>query len=190
MFKLDQKPTNVPKIRRLVAYLLDVYIGTLVMLLPIVYFWMQQTKDIDSVSTLDLWKFANKLGVDNAIIFGLIGVLFAFIYYIIIPIIWQGQTVGKKIMKLRIVNIDDSNVKTNTIIVRQLIGIIILEGFLYSVSDLIRNIISLYFKINITGIGLYIAIFITIISIILLYKGKSNRMLHDYIAKTKVIYEN
>ncbi len=187
MFKLDQQASNVSKTKRLMAYIIDFYLGSLILLFPMVYIWMLKMHDLDSISKLNIWTFADNFNKSTTISVGVIGIILACLYYWLIPYFCDGQSLGKKIMKIKVVALNNQKATLLQLFIREIIGIIILEGYLYSVSGMIRNIISIAFKINLTGIGSYIAIFFTIGSIVLLFMAKSQRMLHDYLAKTKVI---
>lgn len=84
-----------------------------------------------------------------------------FMYYLIIPVIWSGFTVGKRAVGIKIVRIDGKKVGIGTTIKRY-----ILASLVYAVTLGIAIIISSFM------IGL----------------RKDKRSIHDLIAGTQVIY--
>ncbi|USG67664.1 RDD family protein [Brevibacillus ruminantium] len=45
------------------------------------------------------------------------------LYHVLVPIFWNGYTIGKKIMGIRIVNLDHSDVRFGTMLLRVVIGL-------------------------------------------------------------------
>jgi uncharacterized RDD family membrane protein YckC len=84
------------------------------------------------------------------------------LYVIIIPIVWYGYTIGKKLMGIRIVRVDGEKLGIGTMLLRQLVG-----GILYAFTFGIAIIVSAFM------IGL----------------RSDNRSLHDLIAGTYVTSE-
>jgi len=83
------------------------------------------------------------------------------IYSLLVPVIWTGYTVGKRILGIRIVHLDDTDISFWTMIKRDLI-----TGLVY-------------------GLTLGIAI---IISAIMVGIREDKRAIHDFIAGTYVSY--
>jgi uncharacterized RDD family membrane protein YckC len=83
------------------------------------------------------------------------------IYSILIPIIWYGYTVGKRIMKIRIVKVDGSKLGIGAMLMRVLVA-----GLIYIVTLGIAAIVSAFM------VGL----------------RQDKRSLHDLIAGTYVTY--
>lgn len=83
------------------------------------------------------------------------------IYAWIVPFLWSGYTIGKKIVGIRIVKIDGSNVDIWTMLKREIIG-----GLVYALTF---------------GIG-------TIVSICMVALREDKRAIHDFIAGTYVTY--
>lgn len=83
------------------------------------------------------------------------------IYSLLVPVIWTGYTVGKKILGIRIVKLDETDVDFWTMIKRDLIA-----GLIY-------------------GLTLGIAI---IISVIMVGIREDKRAIHDFIAGTYVSF--
>ncbi|MGN7396530.1 RDD family protein [Peribacillus frigoritolerans] len=103
-----------------------------------------------------------------AIIFGVItgdwenenfSTLFNFLYMVIVPILWYGYTVGKRIMGIRIVRMDGKKLGIGTMLLRYLVAALV-----YAIT---------------LGIGFIVSAFMVGIR-------KDHRSIHDFIAGTYV----
>lgn len=183
----DDRPSTVNLSKRFGAYLIDWFLGALIMMFPICLLWLSGTHDMDNMSSVNLFKIAASMSYSQAYLAAFLGIVFALFYYVVIPWkIFPGQTLGKRAMGFKIVKMDESNPDLATLVVRQIIGIMILEGCLYNVSNLWHSLLSLLTGLNFTGILLYEGIIVSVVSALIGMKFVSHRMLHDYIAKTKV----
>ncbi|MGJ9386206.1 RDD family protein [Salipaludibacillus sp. CF4.18] len=81
------------------------------------------------------------------------------LYYLILPVIWYGYTVGKRALGIRIARIDGAKVGITTLFLRHL-----LAGIVYAVT---------------LGIGV-------IVSAFMVGMRKDSRAIHDFIAGTYV----
>ncbi|MGG2063859.1 RDD family protein [Bacillus sp. S14(2024)] len=82
------------------------------------------------------------------------------LYYLIVPIVWGGFTVGKKAVDIRIVRIDGKNITIWTTLKRYLLG-----GIVYGITF---------------GIGVIVSAFMVALR-------QDKRSIHDFIAGTKVV---
>lgn len=89
---------------------------------------------------------------------GVQGIL-EFLYMLIVPVIWVGYTIGKRITGIRIVKVDGSNVTIGTMLMRTLVS-----GIVYVLT---------------LGIGLIVNAFMVGIR-------QDRRAIHDFIAGTYV----
>ncbi|NJE40925.1 RDD family protein [Faecalicoccus pleomorphus] len=184
----DDNPNDVDPGKRFLSYVMDWFVGALFMNLPISLLWLFQTRDMEAVSHLDLWLVKSELGQGQAYLFGCIGIVFALIYFVWIPYkVWPGQTLGKRTMGIEMVNLDGSNLSLGTLCIRQVIGTFLIEGTFYQISGILRALITISTGLNFTGILLYQGLMCSIGSAALCMFYQSHRMLHDYIAKTKVV---
>ena len=103
-----------------------------------------------------------------AIIFGVItgdwenenfSTFFNFLYMVIVPILWYGYTVGKRIMGIRIVRVDGRKLGIGTMLLRYLVAALV-----YAITF---------------GIGFIVSAFMVGIR-------KDHRAIHDFIAGTYV----
>ena len=183
---VDRKPSRVSFLTRVIAYALDWALGGIICGLPAVAIYGLVTKRSDMFS--DLYVFPS-LGFSYgwSYLAGFLCFLVALIYLIYIPYkIYPGQTLGKRIMKLKIVRIDGKPLDIKTLVIRHIIGLVVLESVAVVVSRYLRQMLTLatgfYFEYYLTAVGA----FITMISAIIVYNTPSRRAIDDYLAKTRV----
>lgn len=117
------EPAPAPWNRRGFAYLIDGYIGSAFSVIPVGLLWNMLTGE--EVINTDLMLFDAPYGW----LAGFLGLAFGVIYYYIVPLWgWKGQTLGKKLMNLRIVGEDNNPLPAGRLAVRQLAGVMLLEG--------------------------------------------------------------
>lgn len=180
--KKDQK-NDTSHIRRVIAYGIDWYLGGVVASLPIIMMYMSQNEDVGLVpQDLSIFEFPYNITA------GLLSFAVAVFFYVFIPcFVFKGQTLGKKICKLKIIQNDFAECTTKQLFIRQFVMILILEGSVYSASNMLHQVLTIATGINISKIYSYIGIVITLTSIICLLGLKSKRALHDLLANTRVV---
>lgn len=113
-----------------------------------------------------------------------ISVVSLIIYFVIIQYFLKGQTIGKKILKLRIVSNKDKELNIGNYFVRSLI----LNNIIFSII-LIGGVYLLgktsYY--NLSMVISYLQLLVMSIIILMVVLRRDNRGLHDIIAGTKVI---
>lgn len=183
----DHTKCNVDTPKRLGGYVIDWIVGGILSGLPAVLLYSAITQRTDMFS--DLYVFES-LGYARGYALG-VGVLClaaALFYYVIVPWkIYPGQTLGKRIAGFKIVKTDDTQVTLKTLILRQVIGLFLLEGAAFIISNYVRQLTTLSLNFYVDYYWAIAGMVITLISVILVLKTDSHRALHDYLAKTKVI---
>mgnify|MGYP003226203548 FL=1 len=107
-------------------------------------------------------------------------------YYVVFAYFNKGQTFGKKICKIKVVNNDGDKPSIWNMLVRSL--------FIYGIITSLYSIITINFlsmndfSYSVSVISIIECMFIVITVLMMLYK-KDGRGLHDIIAKTNVIGE-
>lgn len=109
------------------------------------------------------------------------GIVVYILYFVVYQAYNSGQTLGKKVFKIRVVKIDDSVPNINMLIRRCLIPYRILVNFLLAILILILNK-NIYNALNIILTNLHLIILGVSILCMLIKK----RGIHDYLANTKV----
>jgi len=167
---------------RFVAYLIDWLLGLLVSAFPLVIIIGSITGSTDVSDNL------LSIGSPWSIIGGMLAILFGFGYYVLIPWkLWKGQTPGKRILNIVILTEKYKEVTLKALIIRQVVGLFLLEGFLISSSRYLRDLILV-----ITGSEIlvqyiyYAAIGISLMSVLMAVFSWKNQALHDRMAKTRV----
>ena len=88
---------DAPLVKRFISYLIDWYVGALCTAIPIAIISQKLT---NTMLNQNIVEFKQPYGI----IAGILAVLFAIFYFVIVPAyIYPGQTLGKKICKIKIV---------------------------------------------------------------------------------------
>lgn len=179
----EAKKGSVNLWRRFSAYLIDWFVGTFFAAFPVVMLngialnMSDMTDDL-----LVIPSPYNYIG-------GALAIAFSFIYFVIIPLkVWKGETVGKHMMNLKIVKTSGGEVDLKALVLRQMVGMVLVEGVLFTSSNYLREMLALATgEIKVMQYLYYVGIGVTIISIILVIFTYKNQAIHDRIGKTKVI---
>lgn len=178
---LQFKKSNSPFFKRLIAYFIDWYCVSFLTIIPInfIYGLTYHQKNFENTITT--------LPILQASIAFLIGLFFSILYLIYFPYKNNGQTLGKKIFKLRIVKSDNNKLDIKTLFIRNGIGLILIEGTFYTCSiyfwefmNLISSSLNSSTVLSILGIISFASLVISLIT-------NDHKMIHDFIAKTTVI---
>ena len=181
-FGVQLKKVNVNNFSRIVAYIIDWYVATMVSSIPIVI--ITSIVNHTTVITQEL----NKLPLMWGVITGILAIIFYLGYYFVLELkVYKGQTFGKRIMKLKVVKDDGNDVDFKSILLREGLGVMIIEGYLANSSSYLRQIIQLFTDVNIMDISVYLFGIISAISILMGVASPSRKMIHDHIDKTHII---
>lgn len=123
-----------------------------------------------------------QLGKQNGIA-SIITILIYVIYYIVVQMKLEGQTLGKRLLKIKIVKNDDSDLTMNDMVLRGVINNSILCDILVVIFALVNKYVYFYGSTVVQWIqGLII-----IISLFMIIIRKDGRSVADMIANTKVV---
>lgn len=190
------------KIKRIIAYFLDLFIvsiiSSILVMIPVFNY------DIEGVEkeTSELYNAILGSGTgssdpdENQIIQYLYNIeeksstltmitsFITFLYFGVFAFIYSGQTLGKKILKIKIVPVKGQNLNAGLFIIRTLIITNIIPNL---ISVIALNNLSINSWYNITNIVSQIQELIFIIILGFMIFRNDERGLHDIICQTKVI---
>lgn len=187
--------------RRIEAFLLDILIFAIALeMLSLVFPTnnnvVKLNKEFNTITDnylngdLEYSKYIHEAGnieylVDREQIFyNVMNVILVIIFFVFIPFLNNGSTLGKKVMKLKIVDKEGNKPNMNILIIRSLIfnslgyllitlaAIFIVKDYNYFILTIILSIIELL---------------LVIISIFMILYRSDKRGVHDFIAGTKVV---
>ncbi len=122
----------------------------------------------------------------TALISAGVAIVFCSLYYVGVPLIWDGKTIGKKLMKLQICRADGRKLDFYTLFKREIIGVMLLEGGVAASSGYLREMLQLCVRGNVLLPLSIASSVVTIGSVFIAVVGKEKRMLHDYVGGTVV----
>lgn len=187
--------------KRILAYLIDILIVTMISSLftsfiPLSDEYDNKTKELSTVITSykngeikddeylekvnDISYVISKETVSTSIV----TVVLTTVYFVVFAYYMNGQTIGKKVMKLQIVSNNDKKLNMNNYLIRSLI-----------VDSILMNIINIiiiltlekttFFKVNEIVSTIFGAFYVLLFAMILFREDA--RGFHDIISNTKVV---
>ena len=124
------------------------------------------------------YQLAKATGISKVIT-----ILIYVIYFIVIQKKMNGQTIGKKIMKIKVIKDDDEELTTNDFLFRSLINNSIFCNILIVIFALINKNVCFYG----TSIVQLIHTLVVLISAFMVIIRKDGKTIADLVAKTKVV---
>lgn len=187
--------------KRFFAYIIDIFIvlviaNLITMFIPISektqdYYKELQTaqkkiydKEIDVKEYTDIVLEDNYNISKGTVLISLTSIIIYILYFVVYQVYNNGQTVGKKLMKIKVKSITDESLSINTMLFRALI----IYGIAANIINLILILLlkkELYLSISNT-ISI-IQSLIIIISVFMILFSKQKRGIHDIITKTEVV---
>lgn len=187
--------------RRFFAYIIDIFIvlviaNLITMFIPIsektqdYYKELQTTQKKMYDKEIDVKEYTDIVLEDNyniskgTVLISLTSIIIYILYFVVYQVYNNGQTVGKKLMKIKVKSITDESLSINTMLFRALI----IYGIAANIINLILILLlkkELYLSISNT-ISI-IQSLIVIISVFMILFSKQKRGIHDIIIKTEVI---
>lgn len=186
--------------RRFFAYIIDIFIvlviaNLITMFIPIsektqdYYKELQTTQKKMYDKEIDVKEYTDIVLEDNyniskgTVLISLTSIIIYILYFVVYQVYNNGQTVGKKLMKIKVKSITDESLSINTMLFRALI----IYGIAANIINLILILLlkkELYLSISNT-ISI-IQSLIVIISVFMILFSKQKRGIHDIITKTEV----
>lgn len=187
--------------KRFFAYIIDIFIvlviaNLITMFIPIsektqdYYKELQTTQKKMYDKEIDVKEYTDIVLEDNyniskgTVLISLTSIIIYILYFVVYQVYNNGQTVGKKLMKIKVRSITDESLSINTMLFRALI----IYGIAANIINLILILLlkkELYLSISNT-ISI-IQSLIVIISVFMILFSKQKRGIHDIITKTEVV---
>lgn len=165
--------------KRFFAYLIDWYAGALVTNIPISIVAGGITGSMLNQKLADLGPLGMLAGAG--------GVVLAVCYYVLVPaFIWKGQTPAKRLLGLRIDALDGSPASLRQLVLRQVAGLMVLEGVLVTASSVWHQMLGIATGIDFVTYLMYAGYAVVALSVGMMLITKDHRCLHDYIGSTRV----
>lgn len=172
------------RMRRVGAAAIDWYVSTALAATSVTFF-THKTGPVDALS----FKMSN-YDLKQAMFIGMYAILLGLFYYVVVPkVLLPGQTFGKKICGIQVLNDDDTAMTWKSISLREIVGSMLIEGGIVVHAIYLRQLIA-YFTPIPYSLLMNIAYATTILSIALAYFSRNSKMVHEIISKTKVVVYN
>lgn len=187
--------------KRLFAYIIDIFIvlviaNLITMFIPIsektqdYYKELQATQKKMYDKEIDVKEYTDIVLEDNyniskgTVLISLTSIIIYILYFVVYQVYNNGQTVGKKLMKIKVKSITDEPLSINTMLFRALI--------IYGIAaNIINLILILLLKkelcLSISNTISIIQSLIVIISVFMILFSKQKKGIHDIITKTEVV---
>ncbi|MDY3617667.1 RDD family protein [Agathobaculum sp.] len=165
--------------RRLFAYAVDWYVCTMLCGAPLMLVNSMRT----GLAEIDTSLPPGAEGY----LWGLIAFAVGAAYYLLFPVFWHGQTPGKRLFRLRIVTDGGKTPGAGALALRQLAGVLLLEGAVAFPSQLLRELLARAAGDGAANLVRIAMVALTVISICLGLYTPGRRMLHDFISGTREV---
>ena len=187
--------------KRFFAYIIDIFIvlviaNLITMFIPIsektqdYYKELQTTQKKMYDKEIDVKEYTDIVLEDNyniskgTVLISLTSIIIYILYFVVYQVYNNGQTVGKKLMKIKVKSITDESLSINTMLFRALI----IYGIAANIINLILILLlkkELYLSISNT-INIIQSLIVKI-SVFMILFSKQKRGIHDIITKTEVV---
>ena len=150
-------------LRRLIAYCIDWYILYFLMnVILVVGYYVIEGKIITNLVPIQIFD-----GYIQAFLLIILCILFL-AYSCVLPLFWNGQTLGKRIGKIAIYS--DKKITLTKLFIRNFVGFVLLEGCFSPLSKYL----------------VYLSVAIGVVSIGCMFLTPKKTMLHDLLANTRI----
>lgn len=194
------KVEKVYFLQRLVAFLVDVFLVSFIC--SIVTMPFTNSNNISKLSKesqeivndlsnkkIDVVTYFNKIQdvsydlSQETCVASVIEIIIFILYFVVFQVYNGGQTIGKKLLKMKVVSNDSGDLNMNSMVLRAFLDNFILSNILSLIISLFGR--STYFYGSFVILILqYIVVFISIFMVLF---GKEGRSLGDLVSKTKVV---
>lgn len=170
-------------VRRLVAYAIDWYLISFAMNLVLVIA-AYQLLGVVFAGMVPLTAFDGGL---RLALFCVLVVLDA-LYFCVLPRYGlKGQTLGKRLLRLRVERASGGEATLACFLRRELLGIVVIEGCFSPLSNYLRNVLLLWVPRDVVQGIVWAGIVIGAVSVGLMVLTAQRRMIHDFVGGTRVV---
>ena len=187
--------------QRVLAFIIDFFILGLISSLIIMFvpvsetaskLYEEQNKILMSYSegTVSMEEYVNQL-IDleydiakQTVIVSIVTIVISLLYYVVYPCYNNGQTFGKKLMKIKIKKTNDKELSMNDLLIRGMINNSILVNI---INVILVLFLSKNLYLSTSSLVSFIQYLVLIISLIMIAFTKNAQGLHDKVCKTEVI---
>ncbi len=199
----ESKPQKAYFFQRFAAYIVDILIVSLVF--SLITLPIPESKNLskieDEMITLNEKYLNEEIDTDQYInqsisishdaayesfIYTIIQIALIILYFVVFQFYNKGQTLGKKIFRIRVVKSDGQELSMNDMIFRSFIINSILVNMIILAFTLLASDTIYFYTSNILQFVQGLLLIITVIMVVYRQDGKG---LHDMIAKTEVVVE-
>lgn len=166
--------------RRIVAFLINWYVGSLVTAVPVAAVAVSLGYQATDQNVLD---YPAPWGLIAAVT----GIVAGVVYYGVVPMLTKGQTLGKRLLGLRIVGRDGERATACQLVLRQVLGLILLEQAAVGTSTVVQQVIALLAGATAATVVMWVGYALTLASFAVCGAAPSHRALHDLISGTRVV---
>lgn len=182
--RLAETSRCAPLWKRLLSYTIDYFLSTIfISIIPMII-----TSILTGEKAFTSENFTS-IPMNWRLLCSALAMIFAVYYFCIFPLRdgRKGQTIGKKLMGIRIVPANDDELTWSHMWRRELVGSLLIEGQTAVPSAFLQYFVFLWLPRQVSqGIG-YAYIVISVASVAYAVFGRSHRMFHDLVGATKVV---
>lgn len=120
----------------------------------------------------------------QTVIISIVTIVISLLYYVVYPCYNNGQTLGKKLMKIKIKKTNDTELSMNDLLIRSMINNSILVNI---INVILVLFLSKNLYLSTSSLVSFIQYLVLIISLIMIAFTKNAQGLHDKVCKTEVI---
>jgi len=187
--------------KRILAYLIDILIVTVIssiftLAIPVSDLYLDKSEELSTImksyqkGEIEKNEYLDKVNDISYVISketvstSIVTVVITTIYFVVLGYYMNGQTPGKKFMKIRVVSNDETRLTMNNYLIRGLIVDSILMNII-SIAIILVLEKDMFFKVNEIMSTIFGAFYVFVFAMILF--REDGRGFHDIIANTKVI---
>ena len=204
--KEDNKLRKSPDIKamfsqRVLAFLIDLVLISMItslitMFVPVndtaTKLYEEQNRVLEGYveGTVSMEEYVNQM-VDlsydisrQTVIVSIVTIVISLLYYVVYPCYNNGQTLGKKLMKIKIKKTNDTELSMNDLLIRSMINNSIMVNI---INVILVLFLSKNLYLSTSSLVSFIQYLVLIISLIMIAFTKNAQGLHDKVCKTEVV---